>query len=335
VEELTDELRDDTRTAWHVYLDSLNTLRPELFRLCQRLTRDVWDAEDLAHDTLLRGFANLGIAHQPIQNPRAYLLRIATNLWIDRVRRRELERDVLSQPDGGVRPSPQPAPDRGVDLREAGAALIDSLSPQERAAIVLKDVFDLSLEDAAEILATTVGAVKSALHRARGRLEPAAKPRARRRGASPALIDRFIEKLDAKDLDGLLALLLDTATIEAGYLVEAGRKQFSEPGSWLWSACHGHPNRPKALDAWTLRYERCEHRGESLILAFSTWSGSEGLTSVMRLEETEGRVACVRAHSDPDFIRALGQELGVPVTPFPVYRPPTPGPGKQWPAIDA
>lgn len=91
MEKLTDDLRDETRTAWHIYLDSLNSFRPGLFRACLKLTRDVFDAEDLAHDTLIRGFANLGIAHQPIRNPRAYLLRIATNLWIDRVRRRELE----------------------------------------------------------------------------------------------------------------------------------------------------------------------------------------------------------------------------------------------------
>jgi hypothetical protein len=129
-------------------------------------------------------------------------------------------------------------------------------------------------------------------------------------------------------------MMLDSGAVQAGYLLEVGRGEFSARGGWLWSACHGHPNRPKALDAWKLRHERREHRGESLILAFSSWQGSEGLTSVMRLAECEGRIACVYAHSDPDFVRALGAELGVPVAPFPVYRPPTPGPGKEWPRLD-
>lgn len=122
--------------------------------------------------------------------------------------------------------------------------------------------------------------------------------------------------------------------VQAGYLLEVGRKQFSAKGGWLWSACHGHPNRPKILDAWKLRHERREHRGESLILAFSDWQGSEGLTTVMRLAEQDGRIACIHAHADPDFVRALAEELGVPAAPFPVYRPPTPGPGKEWPPVE-
>lgn len=334
MEELTKDLRDDTRTAWHVYQDSLNAFRPELFGYCRKLTRDVWDAEDLAHDALIRGFATLGIVHQEVRNPRAYLLRIATNLWIDRVRRRELEQGVLGADDGALpEPAAPAAPDRAVDLREAGAALMEKLTPQERAAVVLKDLFDLSLEETAGILSTSTGAVKTALHRGRSRLRQEA-PRAghRRRTASAELVDRFIEKLDAKDLPALLDMMLDSGAVQTGYLLEVGREEFSVKGGWLWSACHGHPNRPKQLDAWKLRYERREHRGESLILAFSDWSGQEGLNSVMRLDEGDGRIACVHAHSDPDFVRALGEELGLPVTPFPLYRPPTPGPGKEWPA---
>lgn len=336
MEKLTDDLRDEARTAWHIYLDSLNPFRPQLFGYCRKLTRDVFDAEDLVHDTLIRGFASLGVVHQPIENPRAYLLRIATNLWIDQVRRREREGAILEAGEGAL-PVPEQlaaAPDRSVDLREAGATLMSRLIPQERAAVVLKDVFDLSLDETATILSTTSGTVKSALHRARGRLQeevPAA--RARRRTASPEIVDRFMECLDAKDLGGLLEMMLDTGSVQTGYLLEVGRGQFSAKGGWLWSACHGHPNRPKALDAWKLRHERREHRGESLVLAFSDWSGDEGLNTVMRIHETGGRIACIEAHSDPDFVRALGEELALPVTPFPVYRPPTPGPGKEWPRI--
>lgn len=337
MEELAKHLRDDTRTAWHVYLDSLNAIRPQLFRYCQKLTRDVWDAEDLAHDALIRGFATLGIVHQDVRRPRAYLLRIATNLWIDRLRRRELERAALASEDRALpEPAAPAAPDRGVDLREAGAALMERLGPRERAAVVLKDVFDLSLEETAGILSTTVGAVKTALHRGRARLrEKTPRLGRRRRTASPELVERFIESLEAQDLQALLEMMLDTGAVQAGYLLEVGREEFSVKGGWLWSACHGHPSRPKLLDAWKLRHERREHRGESLVLAFSSWQGSEGLTSVMRLSEHEGRIGCIHVHSDPDFVRALAEELELPAAPFPVYRPPTPGPGKEWPAVEA
>ena len=53
------------------------------------------------------------------------------------------------------------------------------LSPQERAAVVLKDVFDLSLEEIAEALGSTVGGVKAALHRGRGKLADEVRPGAR------------------------------------------------------------------------------------------------------------------------------------------------------------
>src|SRR6185436_16267113 len=110
------------------------------------------------------------------------------------------------------------------------------LAPQERAALVLKEVFEMSLEEIALALGTTVGAVKAALHRGRGRLretEPARGPERPR--PSAALVDTFVERLGAGDLQGLLALMLDTGSVEMpGVLVENGRREFEREGSWFW-----------------------------------------------------------------------------------------------------
>ena len=62
--ELPDEFREQTRLAWARYLDFLNPFRPELHRYCRRLTGDLWEAEDLVQDTLVRGFASLGVVHR-------------------------------------------------------------------------------------------------------------------------------------------------------------------------------------------------------------------------------------------------------------------------------
>ena len=51
-----EQLRADLRTAWHRYVDMLVPLRPDLHRYCRRLAGNVWDAEDLVQDTLLRTF---------------------------------------------------------------------------------------------------------------------------------------------------------------------------------------------------------------------------------------------------------------------------------------
>ena len=112
-------------------------------------------------------------------NPRAWLFRVASNLWIDEMRRR---REV---PAGELARRRAAAPSR-ARRREAAGTLLVKLSPQERAAVVLKDVFDFSLEEVAEALGTTVGAIKAALHRGRGKLVDdarAPRPRPRRRRA--------------------------------------------------------------------------------------------------------------------------------------------------------
>jgi RNA polymerase sigma-70 factor (ECF subfamily) len=236
--QIDDGLRNETRAAWH--LDILVPFRPQLHAYCRKLTGDIWDAEDLVQDTLLKGFATLGSVHGEIANQRGYLTRIATNLWLDTQRRRVAEARALGLADGEVRSEVQPDT---ADSRRAGAALFERLAPQERAALVLKEVFDMSLKEIAEMLTTSENAVKAALHRGRMRLKDDAAPR--RASASPALIDEFIRRLDASDLSGLLALMLDTATIEMpGALVETGRAEFGRKGSWLWQAVNVHPDMP-------------------------------------------------------------------------------------------
>src|SRR5262245_43607516 len=161
-----EQLRADLRTAWHRYVDMLVPLRPALHSYCRRLAGNVWDAEDLLQDTLLRTFGQWGVSHGEVRNPRGYLLRAATNVWIDTVRRRETEARALREAldEAGDAPA---NPALASDVRSAGSQVLQRLSPQEQAAVVLKEVFDMTLEEVAEMLATTVGAVKSALHRGR------------------------------------------------------------------------------------------------------------------------------------------------------------------------
>src|SRR5215471_10493837 len=94
--ELSQDIHDGLRAAWHRYLDLTSPFRPDLHRYCRRLTRDLWDAEDLVQETLLRAFATLSVMNGTIQNPRGYLVRTATHLWIDMLRRRNTEAAALS-----------------------------------------------------------------------------------------------------------------------------------------------------------------------------------------------------------------------------------------------
>ena len=322
------QIRDETRAAWHSYVDFFVPFRPELFRYCRRLTGDVWDAEDLVQETMLNGFGVLGRVNS-VANPRGYLVRIATNLWLDAVRRREVA-ERAAERERNEQVSNQPTADP-AEVREAAAALMHMLGPQERAAVLLKEVFDMSLEQIAEVLATSVGAVKAALHRGRKRLDGNRRTPARRPAPSARLVDRFVERLNAADLQGLLALMLDSATIDmVGNLLEVGRKQFEAKGSWLWQAVNVHPDMPPELRPPRFLNERAIVHGEPLMLGFIVHENAKILMAIARFEETDGQIVRIRAYNfNPEVLHEVGGELGYAVGQVP-YRFPTPAPGVGW-----
>jgi RNA polymerase sigma-70 factor (ECF subfamily) len=330
--ETPEDLRDAVRTAWHHYVDMLAPLRPALHAYCRRLSGNLWDAEDLVQDTLLRAFGHLGFLGQEVGNPKAYLLRTATHLWIDGLRRRESEARAAAA--GLPSAAPPASPAAASELRDAGERLLGRLSPQERAAVVLKESFGMTLEEIAELLVTTPGAVKAALHRGRGRLrdvETTPAPRAGR--ATPELVDRWIALWNARDLPGLLALMLDGGSAEnVGCGLQYGRKAFEGTENFLYKSVHGHSEWPPELQPEGVRVARAELGGESVLLAFSTRRGREALETILRFDEVDGRVARIRGYAFcPETMRAAGELLGLRVRTG-LYRYPTPAPGRSYSA---
>src|SRR5262245_190836 len=196
--ELSPDFTQEIQQAWHRFLQRTEPLRPDLHRYCRALTGAVWDAEDLVQDTLVRAFAKLGEMGHQIDNPKAYLFRIASNLWVDHFRRAE---PTMSAEDTTTN-----SPEQSLEIRDAAKQLMHRLPPQERAAIVLKDVFDFRLEEIAAILQTTIGAIKAALHRGREKL---ATPNSIGMSgpANEALLDQFVAAFNARDLERLAAVL--------------------------------------------------------------------------------------------------------------------------------
>src|SRR3989449_10795762 len=149
---VTAALRHDVEASWHRFLDLYEPLRPELYRYCRHLTRSPWDADDLVQDALFRAFAKLGCMNEPPENPRAWLFRIASNLWIDRVR--------------ALQPEPEPDPERASGrepraVREAAGTPLSRLSPPESAAGVLQEGVSFPPGGIAEALPPTLGTVAS------------------------------------------------------------------------------------------------------------------------------------------------------------------------------
>src|SRR5262249_45285489 len=104
------------RGPWRAYLDSIAPYRRDLHGYCRRLTGNVWDGEDLMQDTRMRVFSLRGRTDAKLETPRAYLIRAATHIWIDRLRRSAREQAALTLEAPAAE---LPSPDESLELRDA------------------------------------------------------------------------------------------------------------------------------------------------------------------------------------------------------------------------
>ncbi|MEZ4441298.1 MAG: sigma-70 family RNA polymerase sigma factor [Polyangiaceae bacterium] len=301
--------------SWRSFVESVEPMRPELYRYCRHLTRSPWDAEDLVQETMLRSFVSVGWMRQEIRSPRAWLFRVASNLWLNRLRGSGREVLGAATEEAGREQRVAGADPRAT--REAAASLIGQLAPQERAAVVLKDVFDFSLEEAAAALETSVGAVKAALHRGRGKLrDPEVLEE---KVPVPEALHAFCAAFNARDLDAVVALLLDDVVVQApGLGLEIGADE-ARRGS-LRGVLFGNPTRdyvaPEHRGDLLPQGPRLEirvHRGEALMLGWFAHESGEAVRAISRVRMVDGRVAAMTTYLHaPDVLAEICEELGVP-----------------------
>ena len=256
--------------------------RRELLAHCYRMIGSVDDAEDLVQETYLRAWRSFD-SFEGRSSLRTWLYQIASNACLTALERRsrrplpsglgspDQDADAgssVAQPDVlWLQPLPDALvrPDRGdpaaiamsrESLRLALIASFQYLPPRQRAVLLLRDVLAFPATEVAEILGMTTAAVKSALQRARGRLEevtPAAdaisepqEPQAR------ALLDAYIRAFETSDPVALKQLLRRDATLELPPSADwfTGPRAIAEavrglgsPGDWrmLAVAANGQP----------------------------------------------------------------------------------------------
>ena len=301
-------VQGDVRGPWRNYLDALVPLRPALYSHCCKLTGNIWDAEDLAQEALLKVFSLLGKIDADLANPKAYLMRTATNAWIDKARRNAREQAHLASTAAEIsadEPAMQPDPASSNDAQVAAGELLARLHPAERAALVMKDVLDLSLAETAQVLGTSVGAIKSALHRGRGRLDERIAS-AQLGAPSQALVERFMVALQETDLDTLKEICATDLAVELVGGAEMASlqesKTFFEHAHFVW------PELGFGENPW---WKSIVYHGEPLVVGFRTLNGIEGVNEVHRLTELDGRITRVRCYCFcPDTLHALADELG-------------------------
>jgi RNA polymerase sigma-70 factor, ECF subfamily len=213
-------------------------LRRELFAHCYRMVGSVHEAEDLVQETYLRAWQALG-SFERRSSMRTWLYRIATNACLnhmDAARRRALPmqlwpaadpRDEVTERTDIPWLEPLPLGRAGGDSAEdavterestrlAFVAMLQTLTPHQRAILLLRDVLRFKAAETAEILDTTTTAVNSGLRRAREQVaaratgmpsEPAELERRQR-------LDQYVAAWEAKDVPAIVALFTSDAVWE-------------------------------------------------------------------------------------------------------------------------
>src|SRR5262245_8551245 len=238
------------------FLALVDAIRPDLHRYCARMTGSVFDGEDIVQDTLARAYYELsGLRKLPAL--RGWLFRIAHNRALDFLR--GYDRRMRGPLDGlEVIANAESDPEEALIRDEALQATLTrflELAPVQRSCVILKDVLGDYLEEIASMLEITVPAVKAALHRGRTRLRAHTDPDAnarRQRVMSPVIV-RYAELFNARDWDGVRALLLEDVKLDlVSQTMRTGRTDvsvyFTNYSRWMgWRVTPGWIDGREAL----------------------------------------------------------------------------------------
>lgn len=189
------------------FLETISPLRPRLHRYCARMTGSVTDGEDVVQDALLRAYRSLETWDE--SRPVApWLFRIAHNQCIDFLRGRgvRLEAEAAVAELAFVDPGDPMGPALGPAIEH----LVSNLPPKERACVLLKDVFEYSLDEIAVLVDSTVGGVKAALNRGRSKLESLRDMPPEARVSSSVdrrILQLYVDRFNNRDWDGVRELI--------------------------------------------------------------------------------------------------------------------------------
>jgi len=182
-------------------------LRPLLFSLAYRMVGSVGEAEDLVQEAFLR-FHRAG---EEVESPKAFLTTVVTRLAIDHLRSARVRREAYVGP---WLPEPlvtEPGVGEQVEQDEtlslAFLALLERLTPVERAVYVLHELFGYAHDEIGEVVGKSPANCRQILARARRHVDagrPRFEPSRERR---QALLDRFLAAVRVGDVDGLVGIL--------------------------------------------------------------------------------------------------------------------------------
>lgn len=294
-------MTDPSRSAAFDPLAAFERERGRLFGIAYRMLGSVSEAEDVLQDAWLRW---QGVDHAEVRNPPAFLVRMVTRLAMDALQAARnrltnyvgpwLPEPLLQEPGG----DPAALQELADDLSMAFLLLLERLSPVERAVFLLRESFDFSYREIAEIVGRSEENCRQIERRARKRL---AEGKSRPAPADPdehdRLLSRFLAATREGDLQGMLSLFAEDAVMvsDGGGKAHAARRPIVGAESiarfFLGLAA-------KAPGPWEARTARVNGRTGLLIFL-------EGrLLNVLTFHVEDGRIRNVYAVLNPDKLPA-------------------------------
>jgi RNA polymerase sigma-70 factor (ECF subfamily) len=218
-------------------LDAIIGERHQLINLAYRLLGSLTEAEDAVQETYARWYATSRQEQEAIASPGAWLTTVATRICLDllgsaRARRERYVGEWIPEPlpgptqQIGGRPGSATDPADQVTLDEsvnmAFLVVLESMTPAERVAFILHDVFRYSFAEVGQIVGRTPAACRQLASSARRRIR-AAQPPAVPTGRQASIVRDFKQAWEAKDIEALIGLLDPdaTATADSGGLAVA------------------------------------------------------------------------------------------------------------------
>jgi RNA polymerase sigma-70 factor (ECF subfamily) len=280
------------------FLETITQLRPRLHRYCSRMTGSVLDGEDVMQDALFEAYRKLD-QYDDSRPLSPWLFRIAHNRCIEFLRRRgvRVEAETAAMGPDSVIPVDPPV----VCVGRAVEQLVISLPPIERACVLLKDIFDYTLEEIAELVSSTVGGVKAALNRGGLKLATSSKPATSRREVSPELsrlLHLYVDRFNKHDWEGLRKLISADARLRVA-------DRFV--GSLDESPYFGNYERQTV--PWRLALAEVD--GELAVVALRQYRDEWRPSSVARLQVTDQHIAHIADYAHCPWVLSAAASVVV------------------------
>ena len=288
-------------------MTEFDELRPSAFAIAYRMLGSASDAEDVVQEGFLR-LHRARVGGERIESPRAYLSTVVSRLSLDHLRSAAVQRETYV---GEWLPEPLVAsadddPARQAEMADslslAFLVLLESLSPEQRAAFLLREVFDEPYDRIAEIIGTSEQNARQLATRARRHVEERRPRFEASRQRREELATRFFAAAEEGDLQGLEELLAHDVVLRG----DGGGKAPA-----LKRALHGRARVARTLiaglravtrfDGVTWRREEVNGQPGALFL------DREGsLIGVMSVDIADGQIQAVSSVVNPDKLRHLG-----------------------------